>query len=167
MRTIATPKNATYWRSTRGPEGITRFILVGPIKPGGVARCWLPESSGCKGKVWGNSGEGPAAELGELLKKPVNFPVMGLHHSEVVKEYKLACAKALGELETYSPLSYRSSPQTLFTRFRQLEKIFKEIPNSGIKVIIAGSSIINFALHYLSCFNITVLKVHSNLTFTV
>jgi hypothetical protein len=31
-------------------QGVTRFIIVGPVKPGGVARCWLPESSGCKGK---------------------------------------------------------------------------------------------------------------------
>ncbi|KAG2092316.1 uncharacterized protein F5147DRAFT_657722 [Suillus discolor] len=95
---------------------------------------------------------------GELLKKPVNFPVMGLHRSEVIKGYKLACAKALGELETYCPLSHRSSPQTLSTRFRQLEKIFKEIPDSGIEVIIAGSFISDFALHYLNRFNIAVLK---------
>ncbi len=44
---------------------------------------------------------------------------------------------------------------------QQLEKIFKEIADSGVKVIIAGSSIGDLALHYLNRYNIAVLKVLS------
>ncbi|KAK7054804.1 T-complex protein 1 subunit theta [Paramarasmius palmivorus] len=39
--------------------------------------------------------------------------------------------------------------------------IFKEIADSGVKVIIAGSSVGDLALHYLNRFNIAVLKVLS------
>jgi len=37
---------------------------------------------------------------GELLKKAENLLVMGLHPSEVIKGYELACAKAVSELES-------------------------------------------------------------------
>jgi T-complex protein 1 subunit theta len=40
-------------------------------------------------------------------------------------------------------------------------QIFKEIADSGIKVVIGGSSIGELALHYLNRFNIAVLKVLS------
>jgi len=44
---------------------------------------------------------------------------------------------------------------------KHIEKIFKEIADAGIKVIIAGSSIGELSLHYLNRFNIAVLKVLS------
>ncbi|PPQ75082.1 hypothetical protein CVT26_011828 [Gymnopilus dilepis] len=44
---------------------------------------------------------------------------------------------------------------------KQLEKIFKEIADSGVKVIIAGSSVGELALHYLNRFGVAVLKVLS------
>ncbi|TFK64293.1 T-complex protein 1 [Pluteus cervinus] len=44
---------------------------------------------------------------------------------------------------------------------KQLERIFKEIADAGIKVIIAGSSVGELALHYLNRFDIAVLKVLS------
>ena len=37
---------------------------------------------------------------GELLKKAENLLVMGLHPSEIVRGYELACGKALAELES-------------------------------------------------------------------
>ena len=40
-------------------------------------------------------------------------------------------------------------------------QVFKEIADSGVKVIIAGTSIGELALHYLNRFNIAVLKVLS------
>ncbi len=40
-------------------------------------------------------------------------------------------------------------------------QIFKEIADSGVQVIIAGSSVGELALHYLNRFNIAVLKVLS------
>ena len=43
---------------------------------------------------------------GELLKRAENLLVMGLHPSEVIKGYELACTKALAELESTScPIS--------------------------------------------------------------
>jgi T-complex protein 1 subunit theta len=210
---------------------------------------------------------------GELLKKSENLLVMGLHPSEVIKGYELACAKALAELENLSTSSLPSpfTQESLITALKpaiaskqygyedtlsslvaeaalavmpknpknfnvdnvrvvkimggslsgskvvqgmvfgrepegiikkvsgakvavftcaldiaqtetkgtvllknademlnftrgeeqQLEKIFKEIADSGIKVIIAGSSVGDLALHYLNRFNIAVLKVLS------
>ncbi|KAF9265451.1 T-complex protein 1 [Marasmius fiardii PR-910] len=210
---------------------------------------------------------------GELLKKSEHLLIMGLHPSEIIKGYELACTKALEELEklsTYtlpSPLTHTSLATALkpsiaskqygyeealsslvaeaalavmplnpknfnvdnvrvvkimggslnaskvvlgmvfgrepegnvkkvtkakvavftsaldiaqtetkgtvliknanemlnFTRGEEqhLEKIFKEIADSGVKVIIAGSSVGDLALHYLNRFNIAVLKVLS------
>ncbi len=40
-------------------------------------------------------------------------------------------------------------------------QIFKEIADSGVKIIIAGTSVGELALHYLNRFNIAVLKVLS------
>ena len=39
---------------------------------------------------------------GELLKKAEHLLIMGLHPSEVIKGYELACAKTLAELESAS-----------------------------------------------------------------
>ncbi|KAG5725280.1 putative T-complex protein 1 subunit theta [Termitomyces sp. T112] len=44
---------------------------------------------------------------------------------------------------------------------KHLEKIFKEIADSGVKVIIAGSTIGELALHYLDRFGVAVLRVLS------
>ncbi|OJA15597.1 hypothetical protein AZE42_13277, partial [Rhizopogon vesiculosus] len=208
---------------------------------------------------------------GELLKKSENLLVMGLHPSEVIKGYQLACIKALAELESeflshhlqlFESLSTALKPAIASKQYgcedmlsslvaeaalavmpknpknfnvdnvrvvkimggslagskvvqgmvfgrepegiikkvsnakvvvftsaldvaqtetkgtvllksaeemlnfthgeeKHLEKIFKEIADSGVKVIIAGSSIGELALHYLNRFNIAVLKVLS------
>lgn len=37
---------------------------------------------------------------GELLKKSEHLLIMGLHPSEIIKGYELACTKALAELES-------------------------------------------------------------------
>lgn len=37
---------------------------------------------------------------GELLKKSEHLLVMGLHPSEIIKGYELACVKAVAELES-------------------------------------------------------------------
>ena len=39
---------------------------------------------------------------GELLKRAESLLIMGLHPSEVIKGYELACAKALAELDSAS-----------------------------------------------------------------
>lgn len=55
---------------------------------------------------------------GELLKKAESLLVVGLHPSEVIKGYELACTKALAELDGAShPTSAvrRSPTDGLFT----------------------------------------------------
>jgi chaperonin GroEL (HSP60 family) len=37
---------------------------------------------------------------GELLKKAEHLLIMGLHPSEIIKGYELACTKAISELES-------------------------------------------------------------------
>ncbi|KAJ8697234.1 T-complex protein 1 subunit theta [Pleurotus ostreatus] len=210
---------------------------------------------------------------GELLKKAENLLLMGLHPSEIIKGYELACEKALAELEKLSttslstPLTHQSLAEALkpaiaskqyghedtlaalvaeaalivmppnpknfnvdnvrvvkimggslsgskvvqgmvfgrepegtikkalrakvavytcgidisqtetkgtvliknademlnFTtgEEKHMEKIFKEIADSGVKVIIGGSTVGDLALHYLNRLNIAVIKVLS------
>ncbi|THH20492.1 hypothetical protein EW146_g884 [Bondarzewia mesenterica] len=203
---------------------------------------------------------------GELLKKAEHLLVMGLHPSEVIKGYELACTKALAELDTLScdelpnPLTQETLMRAIkpaiaskqygsedslaslvaeaalsimpanpknfnvdnvrvvkimggslatsrvvqgmvgreegyqgevavftnpidiaqtetkgtvliknaddmlnFTRGEEkhMEKIFSELAASGVKVVIAGTSIGDLALHYLNRHHILVLKVLS------
>ena len=62
---------------------------------------------------------------------------------------------ALGDGDSDIDLSY------LNTVAHQILKIIKEIADSGVKLIIAGTSIGELALHYLNRFNIAVIKVLS------
>ena len=50
---------------------------------------------------------------GELLKRAESLLIMGLHPSEVIKGYELACTKALAELEC---ASYSTSTTLLTDR---------------------------------------------------
>ncbi|KAG0695538.1 chaperonin Cpn60/TCP-1 family [Suillus ampliporus] len=70
----------------------------------------------------------------------------------------------VAQTETKGTVLIKNADEMLnFTRGEEqhLEKIFKEITDSGIKVIIAGSSVGDLTLHYFSRFNIAVLKVLS------
>lgn len=57
---------------------------------------------------------------GELLKKSENLLIMGLHPSEIIKGYELACIKALEELES-AQLSFPPEFQKLIHVFRTLK----------------------------------------------
>ncbi|KAJ3894504.1 chaperonin Cpn60/TCP-1 family [Lentinula edodes] len=70
----------------------------------------------------------------------------------------------IAQTETKGTVLIKNADEMLnFTKGEEqhLEKIFKEIADSGVKVIIAGSSVGELALHYLNRFNIAVLKVLS------
>jgi T-complex protein 1 subunit theta len=70
----------------------------------------------------------------------------------------------VAQTETKGTVLIKSAEEMLnFTTGEEqhLEKIVKEIADSGVKVIIAGTSIGELALHYLNRFNIAVLKVLS------
>lgn len=53
-------------------------------------------------RVWqmGDSTNMVLILAGELLKKSEHLLIMGLHPSEIIKGYELACIKALAELES-------------------------------------------------------------------
>ncbi|KAI6046240.1 chaperonin Cpn60/TCP-1 family [Pisolithus marmoratus] len=74
------------------------------------------------------------------------------------------CALDITQTETKGTVLIRNADEMLnFTRDEEkhLEKIFKEIADSGVKVIIAGSSVGELAMHFLNRLNIAVLKVLS------
>ena len=56
---------------------------------------------------------------GELLKKAENLLVMGLHPSEIVRGYELACGKALAELESAYTGCGRASEGGMLTLLRR------------------------------------------------
>ncbi|KAG1742495.1 chaperonin Cpn60/TCP-1 family [Suillus lakei] len=106
----------------------------------------LPGSKVVQGMVFGREPEG-------IIKKVSNAKVA-----------VFTSALDIAQTETKGTVLLKNADEMLnFTRGeeQQLERIFKEIADSGIKVIIAGSSIGDLALHYLNRFNIAVLKVLS------
>ncbi|KAI0366780.1 T-complex protein 1 [Pilatotrama ljubarskyi] len=96
--------------------------------------------------------------------------VFGREPEGIVKKVKKAkvavftCALDIAQTETKGTVLIKSADEMLnFTRGEEkhLEKIFQEIADSGVKVIIAGSSVGELALHFLNRMNIAVLKVLS------
>lgn len=102
--------------------------------------------------------------------KVVQGMVFGREPEGIIKKVSGAkvaiftCALDIAQTETKGTVLLKNADEMLnFTRGeeQQLENIFREIADSGIKVIIAGSSVGDLALHYLNRFNIAVLKVLS------
>lgn len=102
--------------------------------------------------------------------KVVQGMVFGRQPEGIIKKVSGAkvavftCALDIAQTETKGTVLLKNADEMLnFTRGeeQQLENIFREIADSGIKVIIAGSSVGDLALHYLNRFNIAVLKVLS------
>ncbi|KAF8521149.1 T-complex protein 1 [Gautieria morchelliformis] len=74
------------------------------------------------------------------------------------------CGLDVAQTETKGTVLLKNADEMLnFTRGeeKQMEKIVKEIADSGVKVIIAGSSVGELALHYLNRMSIVVVKVLS------
>ncbi|KAF9811745.1 hypothetical protein IEO21_06468 [Rhodonia placenta] len=96
--------------------------------------------------------------------------VFGREPEGMIKKTKQAkvaiftCGLDIAQTETKGTVLLKNADEMLnFTRGeeQQLEKIFDEIAASGVKVIIAGSTVGELALHYLNRLNIAVLKVLS------
>jgi T-complex protein 1 subunit theta len=64
-------------------------------------------------------------------------------------------------MEKVRTLFLLSSPLHILIPSFRLPQIFKEIADSGVKVIVAGSSVGELAMHYLDRFSISVIKVLS------
>lgn len=74
------------------------------------------------------------------------------------------CALDIAQTETKGTVLIKSADQMLnFSsgEEKHMEKIFKEIADSGVKVIVAGSTVGELALHFLNRMGIAVLKVLS------
>ncbi|OSC97534.1 T-complex protein 1 [Trametes coccinea BRFM310] len=102
--------------------------------------------------------------------KVVRGMVFGKEPEGIVKKVQKAkvavftCAVDISQTETKGTVLIKSADEMLnFTRGEEkhLEKIFQEIADSGVKVVIAGSTVGELALHYLNRMNIAVLKVLS------
>jgi len=84
-----------------------------------------------------------------------------------VKKSKVAvftCGLDIAQTETKGTVLLKNAEEMLnFTsgEEKHLEKIFQEIADSGVKVIVAGSTIGELALHYLNRLDIAVLRVLS------
>ncbi|KAH9927745.1 T-complex protein 1 [Fomitopsis serialis] len=84
-----------------------------------------------------------------------------------VKKSKVAvftCGLDIAQTETKGTVLLKNAEEMLnFTsgEEKHLERIFQEIADSGVKVIVAGSTIGELALHYLNRLDIAVLRVLS------
>ncbi|KAI0821230.1 T-complex protein 1 [Irpex lacteus] len=84
-----------------------------------------------------------------------------------VKKAKVAvftCGLDIAQTETKGTVLIKNADEMLnFTsgEEKHLEKIFQEIADSGVRVIIAGSTVGELALHYLNRLDIAVIKVLS------
>ncbi|PWN54039.1 T-complex protein 1 [Violaceomyces palustris] len=96
--------------------------------------------------------------------------VFGREPEGVVKKATAAkvgvftCGMDISQTETKGTvLLHNAEELSNFTRGeeQQLEKIFKEIADSGIKVVVTQSTVGELALHYLNRFNILVIKILS------
>lgn len=102
--------------------------------------------------------------------KVVRGMVFGREPEGMIKRVKKAkvavftCGLDIAQTETKGTVLIKNKDEMLnFTtgEEKHIEKIFQEIADSGVKVIIAGSTVGDLALHYLNRMNIAVLKVLS------
>ncbi|KAK7691960.1 hypothetical protein QCA50_005365 [Cerrena zonata] len=102
--------------------------------------------------------------------KVVRGMVFGREPESQVKKVKKAkvavytCALDAAQTETKGTVLIKNADEMLnFTtgEEKHMEKIFQEIADSGVRVVIAGTTVGELALHYLNRHNIAVLKVLS------
>lgn len=85
-------------------------------------------------------------------------------HASRSKVAVFACPIDISQTETKGTVLLKNAKEMLdFTKGEeaQLEAIIKEIYDSGVRVIIAGATVGDLALHYLNRFDILVIKVLS------
>ncbi|EIW80609.1 T-complex protein 1 [Coniophora puteana RWD-64-598 SS2] len=112
-------------------------------------------------KIMGGSLEGSRVVQGMVFGREPEGLIKKVTKAKVAV---FTSALDIAQTETKGTVLLKNAEEMLnFTRGEEqhLEKIFKEIADSGVKVIIAGSSIGDLAMHYLNRFNIAVLKVLS------
>ncbi|KAH9833603.1 T-complex protein 1 [Rhodofomes roseus] len=112
-------------------------------------------------KIMGGSLAGSQVVLGMVFGRQPEGMVTKVKKAKVAV---FTCGLDIAQTETKGTVLLKNAEEMLnFTagEEKHLEKIFQEIADSGVKVIIAGSTIGELALHYLNRLNIAVLKVLS------
>lgn len=106
----------------------------------------LDQSKVVKGMVFGRE---PDGSIKKALKAKVGV---------------FSCPIDISQTETKGTVLLHNAKEMLdFTKGEenQLETIIKEIHDSGLRVVVAGSSVGELALHYLNRYNILVVKILS------
>ncbi|KAJ3525410.1 hypothetical protein NM688_g8405 [Phlebia brevispora] len=112
-------------------------------------------------KVMGGSLAGSRVVQGMVFGREPEGMIKKVHKGKVAV---FTCALDIAQTETKGTVLIHNKEEMLnFTtgEEKQLENIFQEIADSGVKVVIAGSTVGELALHYLNRMNIAVLKVLS------
>ncbi|KAF9445270.1 T-complex protein 1 [Macrolepiota fuliginosa MF-IS2] len=112
-------------------------------------------------KIMGGSLAGSKVVQGMVFGREPEGDVKKVHKAKVAV---FTSALDVAQTETKGTVLIKSAEDMLnFTsgEEKHMEKIFKEIVDSGVKVIVAGSSVGELALHYLNRLGIAVLKVLS------
>ncbi|KAI0343577.1 T-complex protein 1, partial [Trametopsis cervina] len=112
-------------------------------------------------KIMGGSLSGSKVVRGMVFGREPEGMVKRVHKAKVAV---FTCGLDIAQTETKGTVLIKNADEMLnFTsgEEKHLEKIFQEIADSGVRVIIAGSTIGELALHYLNRMDIAVLKVLS------
>ncbi|EIW54079.1 T-complex protein 1 [Trametes versicolor FP-101664 SS1] len=112
-------------------------------------------------KIMGGSLSGSAVVRGMVFGREPEGVVKQIKKGKVAV---FTCPLDTAQTETKGTVLIKSADEMLnFTsgEEKHLEKIFQEIADSGVKVIIAGTSVGELAMHYLNRMGIAVVKVLS------
>ncbi|THG94628.1 hypothetical protein EW026_g6881 [Hermanssonia centrifuga] len=112
-------------------------------------------------KIMGGSLSGSKVVRGMVFGREPEGMIQKVNKSKVAV---FTCGLDVAQTETKGTVLIKKADELLnFTtgEEKHLEKIFQEIADSGVRVIIAGSTMGELALHYLNRMNIAVLKVLS------
>ncbi|RUP45988.1 T-complex protein 1 theta subunit [Jimgerdemannia flammicorona] len=94
----------------------------------------------------------------------IDYPIGVIHRAEKAKVGIFTCPLDIAQTETKGTVLIHNAAEMLnFTKGEEshMEKIFKELADSGVKVVVTGGGVGELALHYLNRFDILVVKVLS------
>ncbi|KAH6897987.1 t-complex protein 1 [Coprinopsis sp. MPI-PUGE-AT-0042] len=112
-------------------------------------------------KIMGGSLQGSRVVQGMVFGREPEGTIKKISAGKVAV---FTCALDVAQTETKGTVLLRNADEMLnFTsgEEKHLEMIFKEIADSGVKVIVAGATVGELALHFLNRFGIAVIKVLS------
>lgn len=132
------------------------------------------ESKVVRGMVFGREPEGKkpwslvkavnALHYFELTFSLPSFYVGNILNATKAKVAVFTCPLDISQTETKGTVLIHNAQEMLnFTKDEesQVEKIFQELSDAGVKVVVTGNGVGELALHYLNRFNIVVVKVLS------